>query len=109
MVRINNNKIQMKNRIFTILLVLLVAILTISCADVAHVTFTNPNEHIYGFWGGTWHGMIMFPSFIGSLIWDDIAVYAVHNNGAWYNFGFVGGFFIMLKFVVQIIKLISDK
>jgi hypothetical protein len=99
----------MKNKIFTILLVLLVAILTISCADVAHVTFTNPDEHIYGFWGGTWHGMIMFPSFIGSLIWDDIAVYAVHNNGAWYNFGFVGGFFIMLKFVVQIIKLISDK
>jgi hypothetical protein len=99
----------MKNKIFTILLVLLVAILTISCADVAHVTFTNPDEHIYGFWGGTWHGMIMFPSFIGSLIWDDIAVYAVHNNGAWYNFGYVGGFFIMLKFVVQIIKLISGK
>jgi hypothetical protein len=99
----------MKNRIFTILLVLLVAILTISCADVAHVTFTNPDEHIYGFWGGTWHGIIMFPSFIGSLIWDDIAVYAVHNNGAWYNFGYVGGFFVMLKFVVQIIKLISGR
>jgi surface polysaccharide O-acyltransferase-like enzyme len=104
-----NNKIQMKNRIFTILLVLLVAMLTISCADVAHVTFTNPNEQIYGFWGGTWHGMIMFPSFIGSLIWDDIAVYAIHNNGAWYNFGFVGGFFIMLKILVQILKLISGR
>jgi hypothetical protein len=99
----------MKNRIFTILLVLLVAMLTISCADVAKVQFPNPDEHIYGFWGGTWHGMIMFPSFIGSLIWDDIAVYAVHNNGAWYNFGFVGGFFVVLKFVVQIIKLISGK
>jgi hypothetical protein len=99
----------MKNRIFTILLVLLVAMLTISCADVAQVQFPNPDEHIYGFWGGTWHGMIMFPSFIGSLIWDDIAVYAVHNNGAWYNFGFVGGFFVVLKFVVQIIKLISGK
>ena len=99
----------MKNRIFTILLVLLVAMLTISCADVAQVQFLNPDEHIYGFWGGTWHGMIMFPSFIGSLIWDDIAIYAVHNNGAWYNFGFVGGFFVVLKFVIQIIKLISGK
>lgn len=99
----------MKNKILTILLVLLVAMLTISCADVAHITFTNPDEHIYGFWGGTWHGMIMFPSFIGSLIWDDIAVYAVHNNGAWYNFGFVGGFFSMLKIAVQIIKLITEK
>jgi hypothetical protein len=99
----------MKNRILKILLVLLVAMLTISCADVAQVTFTNPDEHIYGFWGGTWHGMIMFPSFIGSLIWDDIAIYAVHNNGAWYNFGYVGGFFIMLKFAIQIIKVISGR
>jgi len=91
----------MKKRIFTILLVLLVAILLTGCADVAHVTFTNPDEHVYGFWGGTWHGMIMFPSFIGSLIWDDVAVYAVHNNGAWYDFGFVGGFFITLKFFLK--------
>lgn len=96
-------------RIFTIMLVILLAIFTVSCADVAHVTFTNPNEHVYGFWGGTWHGMTMFPSFIGSLIWDDIAVYAVHNNGGWYDFGFVGGFFIMLRFFANLIKFITQK
>lgn len=99
----------MKNRIFTILLVLLVAMLTISCADVAQVQFPNPDEHIYGFWGGTWHGMIMGPAFIGSLIWDDVAIYAVHNNGAWYDFGFVGGFFIMLKFLGAIFRLIVSR
>jgi hypothetical protein len=96
-------------RLFTIMLVILLAIFTVSCADVAHVTFTNPNEHVYGFWGGTWHGMTMFPSFIGSLIWDDIAVYAVHNNGGWYDFGFVGGFFIMLRFFVKLINFITQK
>jgi hypothetical protein len=96
-------------RIFTIMLVILLAIFTVSCADVAHVTFTNPNEHVYGFWGGTWHGMTMFPSFIGSLIWDDIAVYAVHNNGGWYDFGFVGGFFIMLRVFVKLINFITQK
>jgi hypothetical protein len=96
----------MKNRIFKILLVLLLAMLAMGCADVAQIQFTNPDEHIYGFWGGTWHGMIMLPSFIGSLIWDDIAIYAVHNNGAWYNFGFIGGFFVVLKFIIQIITLI---
>ena len=94
----------MKKRIFTIMLVLLVAILTTACADVAQAQFPNPNEHIYGFWGGTWHGMIMMPSFIGSLIWDDVAVYAVNNNGGWYNFGFVGGFFTMLKAITYILK-----
>jgi hypothetical protein len=30
-------------------------------------------------------------SFFGSLISDKIAMYAINNNGAWYNFGFVIG------------------
>jgi hypothetical protein len=67
------------------------------CADVSHYQILDATEHTYGFWGGTWHGMIMVPSFIGSLIWDDVAVYAVNNNGSWYNFGYVGGFFIMIR------------
>lgn len=95
----------MKSRILVIVIALLVAMLLTGCADVAHVTFMNPDEHVYGFWGGTWHGMIMFPSFIGSLIWDDVAVYAVHNNGAWYDFGFVGGFFITLRFILSLLGI----
>ena len=87
----------MKRFTFIILLFLIIFLLVV-CADVSDITYNNPDEHVYGFWGGTWHGMIMFPSFIGSLIWDDVAVYAVNNNGAWYNFGFVGGFFTLLKF-----------
>ena len=95
----------MKKRILVVIIALLAAMLFTGCADVAHVTFTNPDEHVYGFWGGTWHGMIMFPSFIGSLIWDDVAVYAVHNNGAWYDFGFVGGFFITLRFFLSLLGI----
>jgi hypothetical protein len=86
----------MKKIVFVILLISIIFLLT-GCADVSDITYNNPDEHVYGFWGGTWHGMIMFPSFIGSLIWDDVAVYAVNNNGAWYNFGYVGGFFTLLK------------
>jgi hypothetical protein len=40
--------------------------------------------------------MITPISFIGSLFFDDITIYAVNNNGGWYNFGFllsVGGLF----------------
>jgi len=45
----------------------------------------------YGFWYGLWHGFITPFSFLGSLFKDDIAVYAVNNNGGWYDFGFVLG------------------
>jgi hypothetical protein len=82
--------------LFVLILASLALLLLSSCADVSQVDkCLDPNEHTYGFWGGLWHGMIAAPAFIGSLIWDDIAVYAVNNNGGWYNFGFVlgvGGF-----------------
>lgn len=80
-----------------IILIAVFAILLTGCADVSSIEHLDPSEHVYGFWGGTWHGMIMVPSFIGSLIWDDVAVYAVNNNGGWYDFGFIGGFWIILK------------
>jgi len=94
----------MKNRKRNIVLIILTIIILLfaltSCADVTHVEQCIPKgEDTYGFWGGTWHGMIMVPSFICSLIWDDVAVYAVNNNGIWYNFGFVGGFFMILKLI----------
>jgi hypothetical protein len=44
-----------------------------------------------GFLAGLWHGWIVVFSFIGSLFAPDIAIYAVPNNGAWYNFGFAIG------------------
>lgn len=48
-------------------------------------------DDLYGFWGGLWHGIIAPISFILSLFMDDVAMYAVNNTGAWYDFGFVLG------------------
>ncbi len=88
------------------LVVLVVGLLFTSCADVVTVVeIAETNPHVYGFWGGTWHGMITGFSFIGSLFSDEIAVYAIANNGGWYDFGFVGGFSIMFQVLAQIIKL----
>lgn len=75
------------------------------CADASNVQeCLPPTEHTYGFWGGVWHGMITWFSFIGSLFSDNIAVYAVNNNGAWYDFGFVGGLGVMLRIIGGLIK-----
>jgi len=81
-----------------------VAVLLSSCADVSHVqACLPPTEHTYGFWGGLWHGLIAGFAFIGSLFSDDIAVWAVNNNGGWYTFGFVigcGSFIDVLTFLL---------
>lgn len=74
------------------------------CADSVNVSPCLNNVELVGFWHGVWHGIILQFSFVGSLFSDDIAVYAVNNNGGWYNFGFVGGFGIMLRIIGLIIK-----
>ena len=60
------------------------------CAD--KVTFEQAATHqVVGFWYGFWHGMIAGWSFIISLFDSDYTIYAIYNNGAWYNFGFIWG------------------
>ena len=44
-----------------------------------------------GFLEGVWHGFIFPVAWIVSLFTDDIAVYAVPNNGGWYDFGYFVG------------------
>jgi hypothetical protein len=44
-----------------------------------------------GFWLGLWHGFIAPFTLIVSFFNDQVSIYEVHNNGGWYNFGFVFG------------------
>jgi hypothetical protein len=44
-----------------------------------------------GFIKGVWHGLISPITFVISLFSRSVRFYEVHNNGAWYNFGFVLG------------------
>ena len=62
-----------------------------SCADAEPTVTQCLRGHTYGFWGGLWHGIIAPISFIGSLFFDSIEMYAPNNNGGWYSFGFVLG------------------
>ena len=44
-----------------------------------------------GFWLGLWHGFIFPVAWIVSLFAGKVAVYAVPNNGGWYDFGYFLG------------------
>ena len=80
-------------RVRSILLLVLLVLVLAGCA-----AGTNPGAgtaaesgHIAGFWPGLWHGIIAPITFVISLFNDGVNVYEVHNNGNWYNFGFVLG------------------
>lgn len=75
-----------------VVVVLVVGVLLLAgCAagpnDVARVGST----HLAGFWLGLWHGVISPITFLVSLFNHHVNVYEVHNNGGWYNFGFMFG------------------
>jgi hypothetical protein len=80
-------------KVLALAMLAIMAILALTgCADVSNVQHClSPEEYTYGFFSGVWHGIIIIPSFIGSLFNDNIAIYAVNNTGWTYNFGFVLG------------------
>ena len=60
---------------------MLCAVSLSSCADVQPHVQPCLEGHVYGFWGGLWHGIIAPFALVGSWFSDDIAVWAVNNNG----------------------------
>ena len=44
-----------------------------------------------GFLFGLWHGFIFPIAWVLSLFMPEVAVYAVPNNGGWYDFGYFLG------------------
>ncbi|OVE77905.1 hypothetical protein BVX99_01305 [bacterium F16] len=73
---------------------LLLLLILSGCAD--HVSFDQASGiPKVGFLHGFWHGIIFPIAWVISLFDDSTAIYAVYNNGGWYDFGFflgVGGF-----------------
>lgn len=72
-------------------LILIITVLFLSgCADT--VSFEQAMEmQKVGFWHGLWHGMIFPFAWVISLFSEEVAVYAIYNNGGWYDFGFMLG------------------
>ena len=57
---------------------------------------TALGEESAGFWLGVWHGFSAPVMFVISLFSSTIGIYEVHNNGGWYNLGFLLGLSMIL-------------
>jgi hypothetical protein len=68
---------------------LALALLLTACAATQASDAVAPGAP--GFWLGLWHGFIFPVAWIVSLFTNDVAVYAVPNNGGWYDFGYFLG------------------
>ena len=76
-----------------ILLLVLGALLIAACTAGVNPELDTaaPDGDVAGFFMGAWHGFIAPITFFISLFTDNVNIYDVHNNGNWYDFGFVLG------------------
>lgn len=78
------------NTKFKVLLTVLAILALSGCADTVAFEQAGSMTEV-GFWHGLWHGLILPFAWFFSLFNSDIAIYAIYNNGGWYDFGFFLG------------------
>jgi len=76
-----------------LVLVLLLLNILAGCAPGANQFKGTASEHgrVAGFWVGLWQGLIAPFVFVACLFKSNLNIYEVHNNGAWYNLGYLFG------------------
>ena len=76
-----------------LILLLFVVMLIAACTAGVNpeIDSAAPDGDVAGFFMGLWHGFIAPITFFISLFTDNVNLYEVHNNGNWYDFGFVLG------------------
>ena len=80
-----------------LLLAALAALLLAGCAAGPNSLANTPGAdgNVAGFWRGLWNGIIAPVTFVISLFNPRVQIYDVHNNGGWYNFGYILGLMVI--------------
>jgi len=80
-------------RSFAVALVLVATLALAGCAPGRNdlEKTADADGRTAGFFLGLWHGLISPVTFVISVFSKNVRLYEVHNNGTWYNFGFVLG------------------
>jgi len=83
----------MKKVLSLALFLFLIMLFSQSCVPGPNELEKTPAESgkVAGFLKGIWHGLLAPITFIISIFTKNVRFYEVHNNGFWYNFGFVLG------------------
>jgi hypothetical protein len=66
----------------------------VALAGCANQAASSVAPEAPGFLFGLWHGFIFPIAWLLSLFMPEVAIYAVPNNGGWYDFGYFLGIFV---------------
>ena len=89
-----------------IILALVVLLILSGCADDVSLSEAEFMTKV-GFWYGFWHGAILLYSWIISLFDSKVAIFAIYNNGGWYNFGYIVGIYSTIRTVESLVYALT--
>ncbi len=78
-------------RLFLTLVGLVIVLSACVAGENPAVDVPDSSGDLAGFFTGLWQGIIIPVTFVISLFTENVSIYEVHNNGGWYDFGFVLG------------------
>jgi hypothetical protein len=83
----------MTTHVRLVVLIFLLILVLAACTAGPNVSADEPSAEgeVAGFWLGLWHGIIVPITWLISLFSDTVSIYEVHNNGGWYDTGFLIG------------------
>ena len=83
----------MRSSLTLVVLALLLLNTLAGCAPGSNQSAGTAREHgaVAEFWLGLWHGFIAPFVLLVSLFKSNLTIYDIHNNGLWYNFGYLLG------------------
>ena len=81
---------RIRQRVGNAMLFIAAVLVLSACAHQVAGTVSQDAE-APGFFSGIIHGLFFPIAWVFSLFADDIAIYAVPNDGGWYNFGYFIG------------------
>jgi hypothetical protein len=81
----------MRTKLRAVAVIAVLFVTVTACAAGPNTAIRAGGPGVAGFWLGLWHGLISPITFIVSLFNDQVNLYEVHNDGNWYNFGFMIG------------------
>ncbi|RKX73759.1 MAG: hypothetical protein DRP87_18295 [Spirochaetes bacterium] len=84
-------------KLFLLGFIVLILLFLLACTAGPNTVAGSENREgeVAGFLQGLWHGIIAPVTFVISLFNENTNIYEVHNNGRWYNFGFILGVMII--------------
>ena len=80
-------------KLFAVFIISMMMFAISGCTAGPNEIVNIPDEEgeVAGFWQGLWQGFISPFTFLISLFSDTLHIYEIHNNGGWYNLGFLLG------------------